>query len=363
MTLPDINFNLPVYGLNTEQKRAFLTEQLLSLTQHHYQHCAYYKNFIDALCSQSVNPQSMNTLEQIPALAASLFKYYSLKSIADDDVFKRMHSSGTSGAELSTIALDRSTAQLQTKALGKILQSVVGRQRLPTLIVDHNQLLNNKSAFSARGAGVQGLSMFGRDQTHVLNQDMTLNWLAFDQFYERYRDTPVMMFGFTFMVWLHLLKQIKASRRQYDFSKLYLIHSGGWKKLRDQAVSNEVFASRAQELLGKQTAVHNFYGMVEQTGSIYMACEQGHLHAPVYADIRIRHSRDYSLLAAGETGLIETLSVLPRSYPGHVLLTQDIGRIDGEDDCPCGRLGRYFTVFGRQQQAETRGCSDSYEYR
>ena len=35
----------------------------------------------------------------------------------------------------------------------------------------------------------------------------------------------------------------------------------------------------------------------------------------------------------------------------------------GEDDCPCGREGRYFEILGRIQRAEVRGCSDTYEQR
>jgi len=62
----------------------------------------------------------------------------------------------------------------------------------------------------------------------------------------------------------------------------------------------------------------------------------------------------------GEKGIIETVSVLPGSYPGHVLLTEDEGVILGEDDCPCGRLGKYFKIEGRLQNAELRGCSDTY---
>ena len=58
--------------------------------------------------------------------------------------------------------------------------------------------------------------------------------------------------------------------------------------------------------------------------------------------------------------MIEVLSLLPRSYPGHALLTEDRGRLLGEDDCPCGRKGRYFEVFGRLPKAELRGCSDSH---
>ena len=101
--------------------------------------------------------------------------------------------------------------------------------------------------------------------------------------------------------------------------------------------------------------------MAEQTGSIFMECEHGHLHAPVWADVAIRRPEDFSEAAVGEKGLIEVVSVLPRSYPGHVLLTEDEGRVLGEDTCPCGRKGRYFEVLGRVKRAETRGCSDTYE--
>jgi len=63
----------------------------------------------------------------------------------------------------------------------------------------------------------------------------------------------------------------------------------------------------------------------------------------------------------GERGLIELVSLLPVSYPGHALLTEDEGVILGEDDCPCGRRGVYFSVLGRLKDAEIRGCSDTYE--
>jgi hypothetical protein len=37
-----------------------------------------------------------------------------------------------------------------------------------------------------------------------------------------------------------------------------------------------------------------------------------------------------------------------------------MGMIIGEDDCGCGRLGRYFKVDGRIPTAELRGCSDTH---
>ena len=48
---------------------------------------------------------------------------------------------------------------------------------------------------------------------------------------------------------------------------------------------------------------------------------------------------------------------------GALRQAQDEGRILGEDDCPCGRKGKYFEILGRIQRAEVRGCSDTYEQR
>ena len=104
--------------------------------------------------------------------------------------------------------------------------------------------------------------------------------------------------------------------------------------------------------------MHNYYGMVEQTGSIFMECEAGHLHSSIYSDIIIRNT-DFSIAEVRQPGLVQLVSLLPTSYPVHVLITEDICEWLGEDDCACGRKGRYFAIHGRAQNAESRGCSDT----
>ena len=139
-----------------------------------------------------------------------------------------------------------------------------------------------------------------------------------------------------------------------------LIHGGGWKKLIDQQVDNETFKQCLASRLGDITVL-NYYGMVEQTGSIFMECECGRLHASNYSDIIIRNPKDFSVCGVGEKGLVQLVSLLPESYPGHSILTEDIGELTGEDDCPCGRYGKTFVIHGRIKNAEIRGCSDTYE--
>ncbi len=99
--------------------------------------------------------------------------------------------------------------------------------------------------------------------------------------------------------------------------------------------------------------------MVEQVGSIFIECEYGHLHSPTYADVLMRDPHTLKPIGVGQSGVIQVQSAIPLSYPGHSLLTEDMGTLHGHDDCPCGRAGSHFTVDGRLPQVEIRGCSDT----
>jgi hypothetical protein len=213
--------------------------------------------------------------------------------------------------------------------------------------------------FSARGAGILGFSIFGADRTYALKDDMSLDIDAVTSFAEKHRGKRKLLFGFTFMIWQHLIAELSKMGAKVDLSDSVMIHGGGWKKLVRENVSTEAFKDRLRELCGVSD-VHDYYGMVEQTGSIYMECSEGHLHASNFSDIITRRYQDFSVCDFGETGIIQSLSALPGSYPGHSLLTEDEGIVLGEDDCPCGRKGKYFKVLGRLQNAEIRGCSDTY---
>ena len=51
-------------------------------------------------------------------------------------------------------------------------------------------------------------------------------------------------------------------------------------------ISNELFKKKLYSILGIKK-IHNYYGLVEQTGSIFFECEYGNLHASIYSDIFI----------------------------------------------------------------------------
>lgn len=347
----------PSFSLSRQEKSEKLNELLTSLHQHHFLACDTYRKIAQTFAlGAETRPKDLSSQLFI---AVRLFKLFELSSIAKEQIFKVLSSSGTTSQTPARILLDKQTSARQSKVLVNILQSVIGKQRLPMLVIDSEAVARGKSGFSARTAGIQGLSFFGRKHVYALNDDMTPNWSRISEFFACNQGSPVLLFGFTFMIWQYLICEAKSAGYQFESKDAVIIHSGGWKKLEAEKVDNASFKSACNEVI-KGSRVHNFYGMAEQVGSVFIECEHGHLHAPNMADLIVRRQSDLSVCRHGEAGLIQVVSALPTSYPGYSILTEDIGRIHGEDDCLCGRKGKYFEVLGRLPKAEVRGCSDTH---
>lgn len=348
--------SMPPYGPARAEKEVRLLAELNALTRHHYEGCPDYHRLMEGLHGGC--PSALR-LEAVPFLPVRLFKHRDLLSVPREEVVKVMTSSGTGGQAVSRIHLDKATAALQIKVLSSLMVDLIGKQRLPMLVLDAAGTVSDRRRFSARAAGILGFSMFGRDVTYALDDRMDLDLGAIEAFLDRHAGEDILLFGFTAILWEHLVRSLEDSGRKLAIPRGLLLHGGGWKKLQAQAVSNAEFKARLAEATGIRR-VHNYYGMVEQTGSIFLECEAGRLHASAFSEVLIRDSVDFSLRAPGEPGLLQLLSVIPRSYPGHSLLSEDLGEILGVDDCPCGREGTTFRVHGRIKDAEVRGCSDTY---
>lgn len=356
LPVPSLPFDLSQpYGLDKRAKQALLLDTLNTLTQWHQQQCEPYRNILAGIFKRN----GAQTLEELPFVPVRLFKTLDLASVNKEDIIKTLTSSGTTGQAVSRIYLDRETSIRQTRVLAAIMAAFLGKQRLPMVIVDSADLLKDRTRFNARAAGILGFSVFGRKHHYCLDDKLQLKLEDLQDYLKEHQDHPILLFGFTFVVWQGLYEGALNAGRKLNFGKnSTLIHGGGWKKLLDQQVSNEFFKQNLKDQLGIER-VFNYYGMVEQVGSIFMECEHGHLHSPVFADIVVRNPITLEPVPFGQTGVIEVLSALPLSYPGHVLLTEDMGVIHGEDDCPCGRLGKYFSISGRLPKVEMRGCSDT----
>lgn len=348
--------SLPVFALDAAAKHAALHEALVHLTHHHVENCREYGSIIDALWGES---RSADRIEDLPWLPVRLFKLMDLRSVPEKDVLKTLVSSGTTGAAVSRIHLDAATAKQQTRALARIFSEFAGNRRMRMLVIDDDGFLRDRTRFNARAAGILGFSTFGRDPLFLLDSHLEPDWERLAYWLASSPDDPVFVFGFTFVVWQCFVEKARAQGRRFRLPDgSILVHGGGWKKLEERKVSNDDFKRALLEVAGIRR-VHNYYGMVEQVGSVFFECEHGRLHAPAYADVVIRDSRTLAPLPAGKEGLVQVLSALPRSYPGHSILTEDRGLLLGEDDCACGRLGKTFAITGRIPNVEVRGCSDT----
>ncbi len=358
MTFEEI-IDIPPYSLTKEAKGKLLTDRLCELTALHQADCLEYSSILSMLGFEMENCRSY---KDIPALPVRLFKELELRSVPGEDVVKTMTSSGTTGQAVSRIYLDRNTSANQQKTMVKIVSDFTGSSRMPMIIIDCPSVIKDRKMFSARGAGILGFSIFGSRRIYALDDDMKLDVDGLRGFLEKYSGQKILLFGFTFMIWQHFYKELVRLKNEgitFDLSNGIMIHGGGWKKLTSEAVSRDEFHDRFTEICGLHD-IHDYYGMVEQTGCIYVECECGHLHASVFSDVIARRVIDFSECDFGEAGIIQVVSTIPESYPGHSLLTEDEGVILGEDDCPCGRKGKYFKINGRLKNAEIRGCSDTY---
>lgn len=339
------------YDLKGRDKQGVLLPALFELTQHHRELCTAYRRIADRLFETT----HCADYDCLPYLPVNLFKHLDLRSILDNALFRTMMSSGT-GGNVSKIYLDKTTAAYQTKVLNKIVSHYLGSKRLPMLVIDSEKTVRDRQSFSARTAAIKGYSIFGKRPTFALNEDFSPNLEVIEHFLSQHGDAPFLVFGFTSFIYTHFVKALESTGKRWQLSNGILVHGGGWKKLQDIAVDNDTFKAEIRHTLGIER-VHNYYGMVEQTGSVFFECPAGYFHCSSFSEVLTRRA-DFSPCAHGEPGLLQVMSVLPISYPGHSLLTEDRGILHGVDNCKCRQKGSFFTVLGRAAKAEVRGCSD-----
>jgi len=340
------------YSMDRDARERTLLSGLNELTLRHYANCEPYRRIIDGAWGGKTR---FDTIEDVPYLPVSIFKTQKLQSVPDSEVRVTLTSSGTTGQAVSRIALDSDASLIQQRALANSLMHVLGKQRLPMLVIDTDAVFKDPRMMSARGAGVLGIMRYGRNHTFALDQRLEPNFEAVGSFLETVKDAPFFMFGFTFMVWLNFYEKFRDAG--LDLSRGVLIHSGGWKKMVERSVDNATFRKAIGDAF-KLTRIHNFYGMVEQIGSIFLEGPGGLLFPPNFATVIIRDPVTWRPAEIGQPGVVQVLSLLPSSYPGHSLLTEDMGVIEAIDSGEDGWMGKGVRILGRVPKSELRGCSD-----
>ncbi|MFA6048881.1 MAG: acyl-protein synthetase [Candidatus Micrarchaeia archaeon] len=307
-------------------------------------------------------PAKMQKISEIPPIPVSMFKDFDLRIAQKTDVVRVVKSSGTTGTQ-SRIYIGRETSARQTKALVSILKSFLGKTRMPYLVLDAAQSNAGSEEITARTAAIRGLAAYATETCYAMDQaggELSPNFARVKQFCEKHEGETILVFGFTYIAWSRFLALAPVGEK-FSVKSAFFLHSGGWKKLAAQKVDSATFDAAVKKVFQcEKMAIIDYYGMAESVGMIFPTCGAGFKHAPDFGDIIIRDPNTFAEAPAGQKGIIEVVSILPSSYPGNAILTEDLGTVMGIDDCKCGRLGKRFVFNERAPKAMARGCGDTF---
>ncbi|MFH1285812.1 MAG: hypothetical protein ABIH99_04480 [Candidatus Micrarchaeota archaeon] len=342
------------------EKLEFFMRAIRESALFHYKNCERWKTFCE---SRNFNPSKPFKLEELPLLPVGLFKRVELLSVPREQIVRNVLSSSTTSSTPSSVLLDKTTMDRQVSALTKIMGSFLGNERRVFIVFDARSTVSARGdILSSRGTAIRGMIPLARKMHFVLNDSLELDEELLKKAVEESENSPVCFFGFTWLLYNISSKNQTNARAKLLLSKLgknnMVLHIGGWKKLKDLKVSKEQFNAQMLDVLGAKKTIDT-YGMTEQLGTIYPDCEAGYKHVSAYSEIIIRDVNTLEPCKDGKEGFIQLISPIPHSYPGISLLSEDMGKIIGRDNCKCGRAGAYFIFTARHEKAELKGCGDT----
>lgn len=351
----------PLYRLDPKERKHCLLEMLKKELAYGCDQNPKFRNYVE---HWPVPFQRADNIADLPYLPVGTFKTNPPLALVEACEIKRtLTSSATTGQVPSRVVLDHETAKRMTKGVTTIIRDFIGAARRPYLVIDSAESFRPQGELGARGAAIQGLGAFATEKVCCLrrgaNAELSLDLEKLLECSAKWKDSEVLAYGFSYVIWTELVLPLRRLGMRIDLPKVRVLHSGGWKRLEREAVSREVFIEGVASSFGCSTdRVIDFYGMVENVGVVYPDCEHGNKHVPAFAEVVVRNPLTLAPVASGERGLMQVCSVLPTSFPGFLVLTDDLADVVDYNGCPCGRRGTSFRFAGRVPKVEVRGCGN-----
>ena len=266
---------VPPYSLSPQDKEQMFVALLKDELDFARSRNPGYRNYVR---HWPIDPHAALRAADLPYLPVSLLKADPPFALVDPrEIKKTLTSSSTTGQIPSRIALDAPTSRRMSKAVIAIAQDFLGEQRRPYLVADVPASVAQGPEMGARGAAIQGLMPFASQLTSCMSADgdgsLMLDRDKLLSFAEAHRDTVVLVYGFTYILWHYLVKPLMAESVSLEMRNVHVLHSGGWKRLQDEAVDKSSFDRGVAQVFGcTPDRVIDFYGMVENVGVIYPDC-------------------------------------------------------------------------------------------
>jgi len=349
------------FELEGARRGTLFLEAMKEVSTLHIDHCPGYAK----LCrSRGFEMERIGTSSDIPYVPASLFKNELLLSIPEDKVFREITSSATTSGHSSRMGLDKATSRRQSKCFNRIVVDRIGSERFKFIVLDIPETLTRSLVVQARASTIRSLLFCANEAVPCLDQSdlgLTLDEAKLDELLDVAAESNerIAIFGFTFILYKYVVEMLMKRNRSFNLPNATIIHIGGWKKLEAEKVTPQKLISDCCDTFGvEESDIIDIYGFTEQGGLVYPTCEYGHRHVPCYADVIARDPVTLEALPPNKEGLLQFLTPIQTSYPGHSVLTEDMGCIEHIVDCPCGRNAKAFRMTGRAPDAEIRGCGD-----
>src|SRR5580692_2411093 len=318
---------VPPYSLAPQQRQDALLKLLKNELEYACERNPRFRNYVN---HWPVDFRAAERISDLPFLPVGVFKLDPPLALVDAGEIKRtLASSATTGQVPSRVVLDAATARRMTKGVVAIIRDFIGPARRPYLVIDTAENMTAQAELGARGAAIQALGSFATEVVSCLrsghNGDSSVDLEKLLACAAKWKDADVLVYGFTYVIWTNLVQPLQRQGITLDVPNVRVLHSGGWKRLQQQAVTRDVFTRGVASMFGcSPDRVIDYYGMVENVGVIYPDCDHGNKHVPAFADVIVRDPITLAPVNAGQRGLIQVCSVLPTSFPGFLLLTEDM---------------------------------------
>ncbi len=358
----DMLFEIEDAYCNSEYCIDIFFEAIREVFKFHYKNNEVYRKICDFEGFTPQNLKSFEELSRIPHIMVNVLKWYTLKTLPDDQIAYEFTSSGTSGQK-SHILWDEASKQRQSLMRERIVKSLgmVSDKPVNYLVFSYSpEVAGNRGAayshymYTTFAPAKERFFAIHKDPkgAAVFDSEGALKKLTQ---YAKDKDTPVRIVGFP--AFIHeMVSILKEKGLSFEFHpESLVITGGGWKDKEEKKINFDEFKKEINETMGiPLNRFRDVYGFVEH-GVPYITCEYGHFHVPIYAWAYARKPGHLEILGNDKKGLLHLLSPYNLAQPSLSILSTDYGAI--KTGCPCGIERPYIELLGRAGKQKHKGCA------
>lgn len=347
----------------SDECREIYFKAMKEVFEFHYTRNEVYRKVCDF---EDFSPDDLKTpddIRHIPHIMVNVLKWYTLRTLPEEEIAYEFTSSGTSGQK-SHVLCDTASKERQNRMRERIVKAVgIPTQKPVNYIVfsydpeiagnkgaayTHNMYTTfapAKDKFFAIHANEKGVPQFDEDGVLKKLEE-----------YAKDKNTPLRLVGFP--AFMHeIALTLKEKHLSYDFNheESMVITGGGWKDKQEKSIPYELFKKEIHETLGiPMSNFRDIYGFVEH-GVPYLTCREGHFHVPIYASVFVRKPGHLEFLGFAKKGLLHLLSPYNLAQPTISILSTDYGML--KNNCTCGIKTPYIELLGRAGKQKHKGCA------